>query len=40
VSQGRVYVIGPGAMEIFRECGVFADGFDSGDTTAWSATIP
>jgi len=28
-------------MEIFLECGtVFLDGFESGDTSAWSAAVP
>jgi hypothetical protein len=39
-AEGYVIVVGPGGMEIFRECGVFTDGFESGDTSAWSATVP
>ena len=29
-------------LYVFRECGgvVFSDGFESGDTAAWSATVP
>jgi len=44
VSGGYVYL---GYLEnksvglgIYTECPVFSDGFESGDTSAWSATVP
>jgi hypothetical protein len=44
VSGGYVYAVFADAigmhMDIFRECGTFSDGFESGDTSAWSATVP
>jgi hypothetical protein len=42
VAGEYVYVAdGRAGMEIYRECGfAFADGFESGDTSAWSATVP
>jgi hypothetical protein len=27
-------------LAVFQECTLFSDGFDSGDTSAWSATVP
>ena len=43
-SGGYVYAVFADAigihMDIFRECGTFSDGFESGDTSAWSATVP
>ena len=42
IAGGQVYVAARGAgLTIYRECAVvFADGFESGDTTAWSASEP
>ena len=41
VSDGYVFLVNLGGLFIFRECGpLFADGFESGDTSAWSATVP
>jgi len=41
VSDGYVFVGNDGVpLDVFRECGSFADGFESGDTSAWSATVP
>jgi hypothetical protein len=44
VSGGYVYVADYTAgLAVFSECPlgwVFGDGFDSGDTSAWSATVP
>ena len=42
VERGYVYVAVRGAgLMIFRECAaVFADGFESGDTSLWSSTVP
>ena len=41
VTEGYVYLADYGfGMQIFRECGVFLDSFDSGDTSAWSSTVP
>jgi hypothetical protein len=41
VSGGFVYVADWDAgLQIFRECAMFADGFESGDTSAWSSTVP
>jgi hypothetical protein len=43
VSDGYVYLAEMDAgMAIFLECGleIFADGFESGDTSAWSSTVP
>ena len=40
-SDGLVYVAATGAgMEILGEVPMFADGFESGDTSAWSTTAP
>jgi hypothetical protein len=39
VSGGLIYVADAEAgMQIFRDCHVFKDGFESSDTTAWSPT--
>jgi len=41
VSDGSVFVGNDGVpLDVFRECPFFADGFESGDTSAWSATVP
>lgn len=43
VSGGYAYVADYYAgMEVFRGCGIviFDDGFESGDTTAWSSAVP
>ena len=41
VSDGYVFLANGGGLFIFRECGpLFTDGFESGDTSAWSATVP
>jgi len=41
VSDGYVFLVNLGGLFIFRECGpLFSDGFESGDTSAWSATAP
>jgi hypothetical protein len=43
VSGRYVYVAdGDAGMEVFLKCGVmiFSDGLESGDTSAWSATVP
>jgi hypothetical protein len=41
VSDGYVFVGNDGVpLDVFRECPFFADGFESGDTSAWSATVP
>ena len=47
MNWGTGFFINAGAdldagMEIFAECGVsiFSDGFESGDTAAWSGTVP
>jgi hypothetical protein len=41
VSDGYVFLANGGGLFIFRECSpLFADGFESGDTSAWSATVP
>ncbi len=43
VSGGYVFVAdGAEGVAVFRECAVtvFADGFESGDTSVWSATVP
>jgi hypothetical protein len=41
VSDGYVFLVNLGGLFIFRECGpLFSDGFESGDTSAWSATVP
>jgi hypothetical protein len=41
-SDGYVFVTTDGAgWYIFRECWLlFEDGFESGDTSAWSASVP
>jgi hypothetical protein len=42
VSDGYVYLADSiGGLKIFRECWlVFSDGFESGDTSAWSTVVP
>jgi hypothetical protein len=43
VAVGFVFVADNAAgLAVFRECSgaLFADGFESGDTSAWSATLP
>jgi len=43
ISSGYVFSAGGDAgIYVFAECGgvVFLDGFESGDTSAWSATVP
>jgi hypothetical protein len=43
VADGYVYLAsGAAGLYVFRECshGVFADGFESGDTSAWSTVVP
>ena len=41
VSDGYVFVAdGNGGLKIFRECGVFSDSFESGDTSMWSQSVP
>ncbi len=42
VSNDLVLVAdGPGGVEVFAECAwIFTDGFESGDPSAWSATVP
>jgi hypothetical protein len=43
VSGKYVYAAEDNAgMEIYRDCkvAVFSDGFESGDTSAWSAAMP
>ena len=41
VADGHVFLTSDGAgLYIFEGCGLFADGFESGDTSAWSATVP
>jgi hypothetical protein len=41
VSDGYVFLANGGGLSVFRECGrLFSDGFESGDTSAWSATVP
>jgi hypothetical protein len=44
VAGGYVHLAAAldGGLYVFRECGgvVFSDGFESGDTSAWSATVP
>jgi hypothetical protein len=43
VSGGSVYAAsGDTGLSVFTECGgaIFHDGFESGDTSAWSATVP
>ena len=41
VSGPFVYVADDFAgMEIFRSCHIFLDGFESGDLSAWSSTLP
>jgi hypothetical protein len=38
---GYVYVAdGDAGLSIYRECGPFYDGFETGDTSAWSAVVP
>jgi hypothetical protein len=41
-AGGKVYVAeGNAGMEIFLACpGIFADGFESGDCSAWSLEVP
>jgi hypothetical protein len=41
VSGGYVYLADSDAgLAVFQGCTVFGDGFESGDTSAWSATVP
>ena len=41
VSDGYVFLAASTAgLYVFRECSFFSDGFESGDTSAWSATVP
>jgi len=41
VSDGYVFVGNVGVpLIVFRECPLYADGFESGDTSAWSGTVP
>jgi hypothetical protein len=41
VSGGYVFLTTDvDGLYVFRECGVFVDGFESGDTSAWSVTMP
>jgi hypothetical protein len=41
VDGGYVYVAdGDAGLTIFSGCGLLYDGFDSGDTSAWSSTVP
>ena len=40
-GSGYVFVAdGDAGLTVFRECGPFYDTFESGDTSAWSATVP
>ena len=40
-EAGNVYFVRSNSLYMFRELGVvFADGFESGDTTAWTLTTP
>jgi hypothetical protein len=41
VSDGYVFLAAPGAgLYVFRECAMFSDGFESGNTSAWTVTVP
>jgi len=40
VQSGAGNLLNPNAIVIRGEADVFADGFESGDTSAWSATVP
>jgi hypothetical protein len=40
VVGGYVYVAADYALAVFRKCPLFSDGFESGDTSAWSTTVP
>jgi hypothetical protein len=41
VSDGYVFLTTDAdGLYVFRGCGVFVDGFESGDTSAWSMTVP
>ena len=43
VSAGYVAVaVNMGGLAVYEDCGgaLFADGFESGDTSVWSATVP
>jgi len=40
VAGGYVYLAEGGELAVFQECPFFSDGFESGDTSAWSATVP
>ena len=44
VSDGYVFLAAGGdagsGLYVFRECGSFSDGFESGDTSAWTMTVP
>jgi hypothetical protein len=40
-ASGYVYLADQSdGLAVFLECGLFTDGFESGDTSAWSATVP
>ena len=40
-ASGYVYLADQSdGLAVFLECGLFSDGFESGDTSAWSATVP
>ena len=41
VSGGYAYLTDRFAgLAVFQDCTLFFDGFESGDTSAWSATVP
>jgi hypothetical protein len=40
ISDGYVYLSDRYTLAVFRECTLFSDGFESGDTSGWSATVP
>jgi hypothetical protein len=40
-NSGLAFVaVDEAGMAIIRECDLFSDGFESGDTSGWSATVP
>jgi hypothetical protein len=42
-GSGKVYVMGNSSHNVFKiqiQIGIFADGFESSDTLAWSDTVP
>ncbi len=40
-ASGYVYLADQNyGLAVFNDCLLFADGFESGDTSAWSATVP